>query len=371
MTKNEKISTARSGLSASGCVDYVFFGSDIFRGSVYGEGHPLNIARVWPVIDLCRILNWLPDECYQPVEPASPEQLNLFHDMSYIRALQMAERDQALQDADMQRYRIGLDNNPIFADVYRRPATAAAASLMGADALFESRVKTAFNPSGGTHHGMPDKANGFCFVNDPALAILRLLLKGAQKVAYVDIDAHHPDGVQAHLSGDERVQLWSIHEKNRWPRTGQSGDNGEGFARNFTLERGAGNDELLRCVDQYILPEVARFAPEYIVLQAGCDGLEDDPQSGLVFSNIGYWQAAEKILGLNKPTLVLGGGGYNPISTARAWAGLWGLISGNDPYRCDLPETASRLLAGLEWSHRWARNKPRRWFERLYDDASS
>ena len=138
----------------------------------------------------------------------------------------------------MQRYRIGLDNNPIFADVYRRPATAAAASLMAADALFESRVKTAFNPSGGTHHGMPDKANGFCFVNDPALAILRLLLKGAQKVAYVDIDAHHPDGVQAHLSGDERVQLWSIHEKNRWPRTGQSGDNGEGFARNFTLERG-------------------------------------------------------------------------------------------------------------------------------------
>ena len=177
--------------------------------------------------------------------------------------------------------------------------------------------------------------------------------------------------MQAHLSGDERVQLWSIHEKNRWPRTGQSGDNGKGFARNFTLERGAGNDELLRCMDQYILPEVARFAPEYIVLQAGCDGLEDDPQSGLVFSNNGYWQAAEKVLGLNKPTLVLGGGGYNPISTARAWAGLWGLISGNDPYRCYLPERASRLLAGLEWSHRWARNRPRRWFESLFDDASS
>ena len=140
MTKNEKISTATSGLSASGCVDYLFFGSDIFLGSVYGKGHPLNIARVWPVIDLCRILKWLPDKYYQPVEPASPEQLNLFHDMSYIRALQMAERDQALQDADMQRYRSGLDNNPIFADVYRRPATAAAASLMAADALFESRV---------------------------------------------------------------------------------------------------------------------------------------------------------------------------------------------------------------------------------------
>ena len=239
---------------------------------------------------------------------------------------------------------------------------------MATDALFDKKVKKAFNPSGGTHHGMPDRANGFCFVNDPALAILQLLARGAKKVAYVDIDAHHPDGVQAHLSGDERVQLWSVHEENRWPRTGQAGDNGDGFARNFTLERGAGNNDLLRCMDRYIYPEVSRFAPEYIVLQAGCDGLEDDPQSGLIFSNNGYWQAAEQILDLNMPTLVLGGGGYNPFSTARAWAGLWGLISGHDPYRCDLPEAAGKLLAGLEWSHRWARDKPCRWFERLYDD---
>ena len=358
-------------LSAAERNDIVFLGSDIFRGSVYGKGHPLNIARVWPVIDLCRMLNWLPNIAYQTVEPATPDQLGLFHDMSYIRALQMAERDQALQETLMQRYRIGLDNNPIFADVYRRPATAAAASLIAVDALFEGRVKTAFNPAGGTHHGMPDRANGFCFVNDPALAILQLLFRGAQKVAYVDIDAHHPDGVQAYLSGDERVRLWSVHEANRWPRTGESGDKGDGFAWNFALERGAGNDELLRCMDYYILPEVVRFAPDYIILQAGCDGLEDDPQSGLVFSNNGYWQAAEQILGLNRPTLVLGGGGYNPFSTARAWAGLWGLISGYDPYRCDLPEAAGKLMASLEWSHRRARDKPRRWFERLYDDVST
>lgn len=354
-------------LSASKRGEFVFFGSDIFRGSVYGKGHPLNIARVWPVIDLCRILNWLPDKCYQPVKPASPEQLNLFHDMSYIRALLRAERDQALDDVQMKRYRIGLDHNPIFANVYSRPATAAAASLIAVDALFDGKVRTAFNPSGGTHHGMPNKANGFCFVNDPALAILQLLARGAEKVAYIDIDAHHPDGVQAHLSGDERIRLWSVHEENRWPRTGQTGDKGDGFAQNFTLERGAGDKEFLRCIDRHILPGVEKFAAEYIVLQAGCDGLEDDPQSGLSFSNIGYWQAVERILRLNKPTLVLGGGGYNPISTARAWAGIWGLISGNDPYCCELPDAASRLLEELKWSHRRAQIKPRRWFERLYD----
>lgn len=355
-------------LSASRRANCIFFGSDIFRGSVYGRGHPLNIARVWPVIDLCRLLNWLPDTCYQAVKPATPDQLNLFHDMSYIRALQVAERDQFLHELQMQRYRIGLDNNPIFADVYRRPATAAAASLMAADALFEGRVRTAFNPSGGTHHGMPDKANGFCFVNDPALAIIQLLTRGAQKVAYIDIDAHHPDGVQAYLSGDERVRLWSVHEENRWPRTGQAGDVGDGFAKNYTLERGAGNQELLFHIDQHILPGIEAFSPEYIILQAGCDGLRDDPQSGLAFSNNGYWQAAERILGLNKPTLVLGGGGYNPFSTARAWAGIWGLIFGQDPYSCDLPDAAGRLLAEIEWSHRWARDKPSRWFKRLYDD---
>ena len=347
----------------------LFFGSDIFRGSVYGNGHPLNIARVWPVIDLCRILGWLPDRAYQPVLPATAEQLSLFHTTAYINALQDAERDQALDQNRMEKHRIGLDSNPIFADVFRRPATAAAASLNAADLLYDKKARRIFNPSGGTHHGLPDRANGFCFVNDPALAILRLLDRGAQKVAYVDIDAHHPDGVQAHFSGDERVRLWSVHEANKWPRTGPAGDTGDGFARNFTLQRGAGDDEFLRCIEREILPDLATFDPEFILLQAGCDGLADDPQSGLMFSNIGYWRAADHILGLNKPTLVMGGGGYNPFSTARAWTGIWGLVCGQNPYQCTLPPEGGDLLAGLDWAHRRARNKPSRWFERLNDDV--
>ncbi len=347
----------------------MFLGSDIFRGSVYGKGHPLNIARVWPVIDLCRILGWLPDTAYRPVLPATAEQLSLFHTTAYISALQDAERDQALDAARMEQHRIGLDSNPIFADVFRRPATAAAASLKAADMLYDGQASRIFNPSGGTHHGLPDRANGFCFVNDPALALLRLLERGAQKVAYIDIDAHHPDGVQAHLSGDERVRLWSVHEANKWPRTGPAGDTGNGFARNFTLQRGAGDDQLLGCMRAEILPELTSFNPDFIVLQAGCDGLADDPQSGLMFSNIGYWQAADHILQLNKPILVLGGGGYNPFSTARAWTGLWGLVCGQDPYQCTLPPEGGDLLAGLDWAHRRARDKPGRWFERLYDDV--
>ena len=100
-------------------------------------------------------------------------------------------------------------------------------------------------------------------------------------MAYIDIDAHHADGVEAHLSSDPRVKLWSVHEENRWPRTGLAGDIGGGQARNFPLARGAGNTALLEILNQHILPDIRQFSPEFIVLQAGCDGLMDDPQSGL------------------------------------------------------------------------------------------
>ena len=238
-----------------------FFGSDIFRGSVYGRGHPLNIARVWPVIDICWALGWLAADEYQQIAPATPKELQLFHTPDYVAALLDAEKHQKLSEAQMQRYRIGLDNNPIFPQVFSRPATAAAASMRGAKALLSGEVQIVFNPSGGTHHGMPDRANGFCFVNDPALAILMLIQGGAGRVAYIDIDAHHADGVEAHLSADPRVRLWSIHEENRWPRTGMPHDKGGGQARNYTLPRGADDSALLEVVNLHILPDVVQFDP--------------------------------------------------------------------------------------------------------------
>ena len=348
---------------------FCILGSDIFRGSVYGKGHPLNIARVWPVIDICQALGWVEEGEYRAIAPARPEALQLFHTADYIQALQEAEKFQKLGDQKMQRHRIGLDNNPIFLQIYRRPATAAAASIYGANLLLTGDRQTVFNPSGGTHHGMPDRANGFCFVNDPALAILTLLEGGAGRVAYIDIDAHHADGVEAHLSSDPRVKLWSVHEENRWPRTGLAGDIGGGQARNFPLARGAGNTALLEILNQHILPDIHQFSPEFIVLQAGCDGLMDDPQSGLAYTNRGYWQAIEQILALEIPALVLGGGGYNPFTTARAWAGIWGLIKGKNPYQTRANEAVHAILSGLEWQHRRARIIPAHWTEQLFDET--
>ena len=346
-----------------------FLGSDIFRGSVYGRGHPLNIARVWPVIDICHALGWIEAGEYQPIAPAEPHALHLFHTPDYVSALLEAEEYQKISDAKMQRHRIGLDNNPIFPQVYSRPATAAAASMHGAQLLLAGQMQTVFNPSGGTHHGMPDRANGFCFVNDPALAILTLIQGGAGRVAYIDIDAHHADGVEAHLSADPRIRLWSVHEENRWPRTGKPADKGGGQARNFTLPRGADDSALLEIVNLHILPDVERFDPEFIILQAGCDGLLDDPQSGLAYSNQGYWRAAEQILGMERPTLVLGGGGYNPFTTARAWSGLWGLIKKKNPYQTRANAEVRKILSSLEWQHRRARHIPEQWTGQLFDET--
>ena len=347
-----------------------FLGSDIFRGSVYGRGHPLNIARVWPVMDICHALGWIEAGEYQPIAPAMPDALQLFHTPDYVSALLEAEKHQKISDEKMQRHRIGLDNNPIFPQVYSRPATAAAASMYGAQLLLAGQKHIVFNPSGGTHHGMPDRANGFCFVNDPALAILTLIQGGAGRVAYIDIDAHHADGVEAHLSADPRIRLWSIHEENRWPRTGTPHDKGGGQAQNYTLPRGADDIALLEIVNLHILPDLVQFDPEFIILQAGCDGLLDDPQSGLAYSNHGYWQAAEQILGLERPSLVLGGGGYNPFTTARAWAGLWGLIKKKNPYQTKANTEVRQILSSLEWHHRRARQIPEQWTGQLFDETS-
>ena len=345
-----------------------FLSSEIFRGSSYGSGHPLDIPRVWPVMDLARHFGWLCDDQYLSVPPASEDELSLFHTKAYISALRDAEAEQTLSEARKVRHNIGQSGNPIYPDIYGRPATAAKASIIGAEMLACGKATRIFNPSGGTHHGQSDRAFGFCFVNDPVLGILTLLKNGAKRIAYIDIDAHHGDGVQDALSHLSELRIFSVHEADRWPRTGKKEDQGAGFASNYPLPRGAGDKELLTIIVNDIAKALKSFKPEVIVLQAGADGLADDPQSGLLYSANGYWRAVEHILKFGAPTLVLGGGGYNPVTTARAWTGAWGLINNFDPYGKLLDNWSSALLRGLHFPHRLGRNMPNRWFTHLADE---
>ena len=347
----------------------VFLGSDIFRHSVYGHNHPLNIARVWPVIDLLRYEGLLDDADYHDVPVAPVEELARYHDEDYVKALHQAQTHQTLPDDLRDKYNLGKGANPIFKEVYDRPATAAKASMIGAEMLVGGQADYVFNPSGGTHHGQKDKAFGFCFVNDPAIALITLRSLTDKKVLYLDIDAHHCDGVQDWLSHDEAMRIISIHQQGLWPRTGADEDRGKGNARNYNIAEGSGDKTLLSLIKNEISNEINDFAPDYMVIQAGADGHQFDPQSKLSYSLQGYWQAVEEALKHNVPTMILGGGGYNPYLTAKAWAGIWCLLQNISPYQKSLNETSQNLLKGLEWHHRLGRNPPESWFTHLFDKS--
>jgi acetoin utilization protein AcuC len=349
-----------------------FIGSEIYRHSSYGRRHPLAIPRVSTCIDLCRALGWLPDGVYLESPRATPAVLARFHDPAYIDAVIRAENDRTLPDADKRRFNLGLNGNPIFPEVFSRPATACGAAVLAGDLVADGG--TVYSPAGGTHHGRRDRASGFCFFNDPALAILRLLDRGVGRVLYLDVDAHHADGVQAAFDGDHRVFVLSVHEAGRWPMRagdpegapGTVADRGRGNIRNLPVPQGFNDSEMHYLIDNAILPFADMVNPEAIVLQCGADALEDDPLSRLSLSNRALWAVVAAALSLGRPLLVLGGGGYNPWSVGRCWAGVWAALNGHDiPAR--LPAAAERVLRGLEWRHSRGRNPPETWFTTLAD----
>ncbi len=325
----------------------LFIGSEIYRGSSYGAWHPLNIPRVPTVTDLSRALGWLPREQFRTSPRAKPAALLRFHTPEYIAALQKAEACGAVDAETQARFRLGTLSNPVFPEMFRRPATAAGGSILAAELLAQGGI--VYNPGGGTHHGMADHAGGFCYLNDPVLAIKTLLAQGLRRVAYVDIDAHHCDGVAAAFHGDERVLMISTHEDRRWPFTGALEDRAGAQAINLPLPRGTGDAGFAMAVDDVILPAVQAMRPEAIVLQCGADAVREDPLARLDLSNNSHWAVVQALMGMTPRLLVLGGGGYNPWSVGRLWTGVWATLNGIEiPER--LPERARSVLAGLSWT---------------------
>lgn len=339
--------------------------SEIYRHSHYGDWHPLRVPRVSTVLDLTRTLGWLPRDQYINSPMAKPAALIGFHTADYIHALFSAEAAQSVSDAVRNRHELGTHSNPIFAEMYRRPATSAGAALLAGELLRDGGV--IYAPGCGTHHAMPDRAGGFCYLNDPVLAIQSLRRNGAQRVAYVDIDAHHPDGVEAAFADDPDTLLMSMHEENRWPRTGAMTDIGVGNMFNLPLPRGANDDDMALALNDVILPAVTAFQPDAIVLQCGADAVTEDPQARLAMSNRALWGVVKALRPLAPRYLVTGGGGYNPWSVGRAWTGVWATLNGYE-MPAVLPESAQVVLRGLEWKdpHRTRSPQPH-WIDTLAD----
>jgi acetoin utilization protein AcuC len=342
----------------------LYIGSEIYRGSTYGPKHPLAIPRVSICTDLVRAMGWLDEAQFQTAPMATEAELLRFHDAGYLAALRAAEADQSVSEAVRSRYRIGADGNPVYREVYRRPATSAGGVLLACRKVADGGLVHC--PGGGTHHGRPDRASGFCYLNDPALGILHWLDAGLDRIVYLDIDAHHGDGVQDAFHDEARVLTISLHEAGRWPGTGAATDRAGGQARNLPVPPGFNDSELRHLLHNAVIPLIEAFRPQAIMLQSGADALEEDPLAKLSLSNNAYWELVAALPTLAPRLVVVGGGGYNPYSVGRCWAGIWATLCGH-PIPDTLPEPAQAVLRNLVYNRAAGRNPPAHWHTTLRD----
>ena len=342
----------------------ILIGSEIYRGSTYGAKHPLAIPRVSTTLDLIRALGWLEDAQYIDSPRATPDQLTRFHTPDYIAALMRAEAEGMVCAEARLRHHIGAHGNPVYREVFRRPATGAGGTMLAAKLTLGGGIVHV--PGSGTHHGMPDRASGFCYLNDAVLGLLAWLDACLTNILYLDIDAHHGDGVELAFRDDPRVFTVSIHEAGRWPHTGLTEDRAGGHARNLPVPQGFNDSEMDWLLRHAVLPLIRHMRPQAIMLQCGADAIEEDPLSRLSLSNAAHRAVAAAVLPLAPRLIVLGGGGYNPWSVARCWAGVWAVLN-RLPIPPRLPPAAESVLRGLAWSRAAGRAPPEHWFSTLAD----
>ncbi len=305
----------------------------------FGAGHPLAPVRLRLTVELLEALGLL-DEQVDVVAPdvANDDTLALVHDRSYIAAVRAASR--AAEGFEDRAHGLGTPDNPVFRGMHDASARIVGATVGAARAVWSGPPRHAVSLAGGLHHAMADHAAGFCVYNDVAVAIQWLLHAGAQRIAYVDIDAHHGDGVERAFWTDPRVLTISIHQSGAtiFPGTGfpsdVGGGPGLGSAVNVALPPGTGDAGWLRALDAVVAPLVAEFAPEVLVSQHGCDSHRSDPLTDLAVTVDGMRAAAVTVGRLARDHaggrwLATGGGGYALADVVpRAWAHLvavaWG-----------------------------------------------
>lgn len=299
------------------------------------DTHPLQQKRLLMthrLLDACGAFDG-PDSDLVAPTPATEADLLRVHSPEYLDTLWnlSAGRDVA----DKKRFGFGSSDTPPFPGMWEASLLYAGGSLDCARLVSQEGYQAAFNTSGGLHHAQRDRAAGFCTVNDCALVAHFLLDQGASRVAYVDIDAHHGDGTQALFYNDPRVLTLSIHEtpETLFPRvTGFADEAGEGqgygYNANLPLAPGSGDALATEAFEAAFLPLLRAFDPDYILLQVGADAHFQDPLAHLCLTTRGWLGLAQSVLALGKPTVALGGGGYNLKTVARLWTLLYGTLSG-------------------------------------------
>ena len=307
---------------------------DALKAYDFGPGHPLAPIRVQLAMRLATDFGLLTAprvSVHTPVEAASLADLLRVHDADYIAAVERASNDVRAVD----EYRgLGTSDDPVFAGMHAASALVGGATLAAARAVHAGTAQHAVNIAGGLHHAMPDRASGFCIYNDIGIAIAWLLAQGYRRIAYIDVDVHHGDGVQAMFYDDPRVLTISIHEDPRtlFPGTGfpweSGGPGAQGTAINIALPAGTGDQGWLRAFHAIVPDALGAFDPQIIVSQHGCDSHFEDPLAHLTLSIDGQRMSYEAIHRwahryAEGRWIAVGGGGYEWVNVVpRIWTHL-------------------------------------------------
>jgi acetoin utilization protein AcuC len=301
----------------------------------HGPTHPLKperLKRTYELLSSYGAFDGVTSQLF-PAREATFDELRLFHTEEYIEAVKSLGRGE--KKYIPWRYNFGPGDNPIFAGMYESEALKVGATLLAAELVASGDFDVAFGFAGGLHHAMPSKASGFCVFNDPAIAIHWLLKRGF-RVAYIDIDAHHGDGVQAAFYDTDEVLTISLHESGffLFPGTGfveETGvGKGKGYSVNLPLYPYTDDDVYLWAFQEVVPPLIEKFSPDIVVSQLGVDTHYRDPLTHLCLTTRGYVSVVKIIKELAPRWLALGGGGYNLDVVARSWTLAYGVMSGQD-----------------------------------------
>ena len=300
----------------------IFFYDEALLGYDLGPQHPLKPIRLQRAAELLRTYGVLDQVPVAKPSPARVEDLLACHSLDYIEAV--TELSAGASHVPAGRYGFGSSDNPIFHGMWEAAQLYTGASIDAAQAIIDERCQVALNLSGGLHHAHHDHAAGFCIFNDPAAAIHRLKRKFA-RIAYVDIDVHHGDGVQELFYADRGVLTVSIHQSGRtlFPGTGFVQEIGEGDAAGYSVNTPVWpytNDETwLKVWREAALPILEAFNPDAICLQLGTDAHFLDPLAQVCLTAQGWLEAVKDVIALGKPIVAVGGGGYNQTTVPRMW----------------------------------------------------
>lgn len=338
----------------------VFVYTDKLQQFDYGGGHPLKMVRLRLTFELLKSYGVLDGNKaeFLETEPCTRREAETVHRPAYLDVLKGI--DEGRIPENMARYGLGYGDNPAFKGVYAGSMLSTGASMQAARAVADGAAPSAFNISGGLHHAMPGRASGFCYINDPAVAIRHLVDEG-RKVAYIDIDAHHGDGVQHIFYDTDRVLTVSLHESGHYlfPGTGNPEETGTGKGRgysvNLPLLPGTGDDVFTWGFFEMIPPLMEKYRPDIIVTQLGCDTFATDPLSHLQLTTNGFIRMVEFFKKLECPWVAVGGGGYDVTNVARAWGLAFAVMAGIE-LPDELPENYQKLLKEKRLEGRFLRD---------------